>query len=908
MRRAAIMALALLAVPAPAIGQGATETEQRAVLLAYRQALNPQGDRLAAAAGILTQRAGASRAGDLGSIREQLLGRLSEYGGPPEPAPLAPGGPVFAELARLGVAPGPAPPMLPVWRLLEARGDLDALLTALLMRAAADGAGIWHGALQAAASDAQLAQALAPLVEALAGAAPDAPVSRWAQAPPEFPASALAPADAAAWDRLLRQALAAAIADPATVTADAGARWRARAWLQFRHRTPDADREALDRLRIALLARLPSFAEGNPLPFMTALVQGGLALAHRREVSEQTRRDLGALVEALRDLPMRHDAQWRNLDAGLPELFAETLYRLSKLAAGDGEESPLQALATLHARLTLLDDDWEAYLSQPFREPVQRALAECFGPTDPDTGDCRRRFRDWALEGAAIPEASGDAGGPFDAEYLQRETQLNPWQRINYLRGYWRELVGRDCAGPERVVNALEWSLGAHAYLALLESSPEAEREGAGADLDALIQAGVAAAAEMERHAACPSREDATPRRALAHYEAALDSLAEALPEAAGAFRQQVLVQGADVSLDEGAGQATDFVPEDLVLEPCEGAAACGVSQPLPASAALFHRFPEPYRVAHQAGLGSLSLCYADVNWVERRVQPRRVGGEVMADYRGRLGFRVRGRYTEAGEARDVFVLRFTGEREHTYLYAPNRPEVLADPCPRDFVGRQTTGELSDSRGWLVPRRLTFLSAERTAPSRLFAENWTRGQGWLEQLARNESVTVEREPRQPAEMRARLELHLAMLRERRRQALFEQLAPLPRGAGDGQSGSRLPRAVNELFAARQALDASLRLLLPRSAALDAGLRLSLYGADALVGRRAIREWRATGSDPLALPQVGRERLERDRATWEGASGHAELPEFITAALARLLAARETLVTAPDGEDASPPPQ
>lgn len=906
MHRVALSLIAGLAV-APVSAQVPTETEQRTVVLAYRQALRPSGDRIAAVAGILAARVNFPEGADIAQIRDQLLDRLQPHDGylwpPSAEAPSdAVAARVLLEAARL---PIPSNRLVPTWEAMRARDYLGALGGEILAQAAAHSGEIWMQVLSGIADDPALEQALTPLVESLAGAPVSAPIAAWRGQEPALPASALEPVGAALWNPAMARETQAALSNPESMTPARAAAWRARAWLQHKHRPPDPDREAIDRLRLLLYEQMPAFVNGNPLPFMAALVDGTLGLAMHQELSKEVKRDLRLLLGALETLPMRYDAQWRELDTRLPEIYAETIDRLTRMARAETTKTPVRAIAALQARLSLLETDWDAYLAQPFREPVQQAIEDCFSPDPDDPAKCRTRLREWALEGAAIPESAGDLNGPFDTEYLLREFELNPWQRINYLRGYWRDLLGQSCSGQTRVVNALEWSLGALAYLALLPESADT-REQIGGDLDALISAGIAVAEELSQFSACSIEQQPLLLRVLGVYREALHSLSLALPAAAEAFRVRALVPGADISLDGGADQRTGYVPRQLELLPCEEeASSCGVTLSLPGSSDLFHRFPAPFRVAHQAGMGTLSMCYSDVSWVDRRVQPRRVGGgEVMADYKGRLSFRVQGRYSEGGDVRDVFVLRYVTDAEYTYLYAPNRPEVLADPCPREFQGQQAFGSLPESRGWLVPRRLTFLSSERTSPARLFTEHWARGENWLEALAGNAGVAVEKFPEVPAELRARLDLHLTMLRNQRRQELFELLSPPARPLTGTDAASRLSRAAQSVAAARRVLDATGRALLPNRLALTPALRRSLYGAEPLAGPAMVSEWRRAGRDPLDLPRVGMERLSRHAPAWREAGGVHELPRFLANALSALVTTRAHRVPATRDESGS----
>lgn len=906
MKRACLSAIVLLSLPLAATrAQAPDEPARRAAVLVYRQALNPRGPALAATAGVLTEQADGG--GDLDQLRERVLAALGDVQGPLPPH--AAGAPSDAVAALLSHAVGGGaradgmPPLGPGWSLMDGNDALRGLAPVLLGRAREHDGVIWRRALTAAADDESLAHALAPLLSELAGAPADASLAEWLAVKPALAAGDLSLPAAGRWGAGLTDALRAAARRAGGEPPVELARWRAQ-WvlLQARDTTLDADRRALYNLELAALGRLGEQDAGNPLPFMSALVSGAQALAAAGPLGEGVRRDLGKALAPLESLPMRHDAQWREVDQRLPELFAETMDRLETLIEphdAQVAQSTARALTRLQARVSLLAPDWDAYLTQPFREPVQQALEDCFATDSGNRpGNCLQRFAAWATDGAAIPEAAGDIAGPFGAEYVLRELELNPWQRINYLRGFWRMLMGRDCS-PEAVIsNPLEWSLGSRAYLLAAGRSPGKPLPG----LDRLIDGGARTATDLGRFADCQSGGATTLGRILDSYSSALDRLAAALPEAARAFREQVLEPGADLSLDGGARQATEYVPAGLTLTPCEGAASCGVAQPLPGSGALYRKFPPVFRIADQSGLGELSLCYTDVSWVDRRMEPRPVGGKVMADYHGRLSFRVKGRYREGGQERDVFVLRMISEKEYPYLIAPDRPEVLADPCPQEYQGRQAFGELPSERAWLVPKRLTFLSTERTPATRLFSENWTRGKNWLERLT-DGGAEEEKSP-SLGELPARVEQHLAILRQRRGEYLYAHLAAVPALQEGSAPVSGLGEAMQDVTALFKALDASARVLIPRSIALEPVLRSSLYGTEPLMHDSVVHEWRAAGRDPMALADEGRRRFDAVTGAWRAAAAHGELSGVIGETILELVSARAGLAPEPAG-DAKP---
>lgn len=889
---AAMLALGA-ALPAPA--QPDTEAVQRAAVLVYRQALHPDGDALALAARVMTERAGADAESDaqaLTRLRDRVLEAARGLERPAKSTPGSATDQVAVMVARHDNAARAvgAPRLWTAWQQRESRRELEDLLPYLLERAEAGAGDIWHEAIVAAEGDETLAGALAPVVTELAGVEPGAALEDWLAASPALEQDRLAVAPGDAWRATVRSMLASALANPAEVSPVVTARLRAQWFLVSRADSAESAGLALAGLWIGLRANTDGIASGDPVRFVAALIEGAQRLAVGPDsLSAGHRSELQATVDMLRDIPADTIEAWSRVDRNLPGLFKAVLETLAAAASNEAGTPPSAAeLQQARARLTLLDDDLEAYLMQPFREPVQQALTSCLPLAEESASSCRTRFQDWGLQGAGIPEASGDVGGPFLTEYLLRELDLNHWQRVNYLRGFWRQLLGRECTSRAQIRNAMEWALAARAYLATLPEGPASQDDAVRSGLGSLADAGLSLTADLQEFAACRAQGRGPIRQALAGYESSVNRLAGVLNRASRAFRDEVLAAGADIELDAGADQATEYVPGTLTVGPCGGTPSCGVSVNLPASEALYERFPAPFRVADQSGLGSLSLCYSDVSWVERQAETVRAGGGVMANYRGHLGFRLRGRYATGGETRDVFVLRLVSGRDYTYLFAPDRPAVLADPCPQEYQGQMEAGELPETSGWLVPRRLTFLSGERTSPTRLFAENWLRGEGWLDRLAAGEGVTVEK-AESGDDLTAFVARHLEQLRDRRSAHLYERLlAPIAADA-DSMAARELTETAQQLIAMRRALDASIRVLMPRTAMYAAQRRSVLHGDEALLGTGGIRAWRDEGRNPLELPEHARARVDSALDAWRAPSAEAEMPPFVAHALIELLA-------------------
>ena len=104
------------------------------------------------------------------------------------------------------------------------------------------------------------------------------------------------------------------------------------------------------------------------------------------------------------------------------------------------------------------------------------------------------------------------------------------------------------------------------------------------------------------------------------------------------------------------------------------------------------------------ARLGEIEICYDNVRWVDRRAEPVRADDPHVANYHGRLGFDLVGRYREGEDVNEVFGYTFVSPDEYHYLFGAATDEVLDDSCPTEWIGtRVTTGLGGDRRIRVVP-------------------------------------------------------------------------------------------------------------------------------------------------------------------------------------------------------------
>jgi len=467
---------------------------------------------------------------------------------------------------------------------------------------------------------------------------------------------------------------------------------------------------------------------------------------------------------------------------------------------------------------------------------------------------------------------------------------LPAWQRINYWHAYLnREL---NCELPTDLVNPLEWALGVHALRRFIDRWPAYARQAdpVGA-LDRAIAQGERLLAAQSALSNCG--ESGPVSALLEKYRIALVRSAEELTAAAIVLRNQTLTGGADVRLDEPATQSTSYRPADLLVVPCSDEGSCGMKAELEPSPALFGLFAEPFLVADQIGAGTLALCYDNVRWVDRRAEIPQVRQPAMANYFGRLSFDLHGRMS--GVEGDLFVQRLTSTGEFEYLFGGNSPAVLGDECPRHLVDSQVLGELPERRFQLVPRRLTYVTAERTSPARAFAQHWSDGEQWREALAAGRSVET-LEAKEPADFVAALNIRIEELWQRWNGTLYGWLLyddPMNRN----ESAESLSQATRELDLFKAMTTRVARLAAPISVTSSASRRASLRGAEQLLDRSQIVRYRGNRIAAESLVQIGNSQYADAAVAWRSsaAAGRTQAEPMVVAGLLELQALRERLL-------------
>ena len=648
-----------------------------------------------------------------------------------------------------------------------------------------------------------------------------------------------------------------------------------------------------NRVRIGILLVLGSALEalenGHYLEFAWKLIDMGACIAqeHIEQVDPApcSATAQALLFEILPLLSATHGLRFTETDARINSALADIFDILQTLQ--DGQEIDQTALRTVimdaHAKMLLLVPDSGYYLEQPVRRNIGEEIDICTSIAatvlpDSDSSISREQFDGCMDSFLALLKTdiqrealAGNRSGPFERDQLRRELSLTPWQRINYTLGYLDEKYAAACDIREQsLVNPFEWALitGIMRWFAdqwpVYFRSPENEVR-----LQQMLAAGEQLIEQLQMRSDCltglgdPMSDIVT--RLVDEYHMQINQLLLGIQEVQQAFRDERLKGGADIDLNGNARQTTRYRPESIEIAPCNSQSICEMEATLSANRGLIDLFPPPFLIADQARLGDIEICYDQVNWVDRRSQKARENDDHVANYYGRFSFELKGRFRQEAQATDVFILRFTSPKEYHYLFAANDPALLDQPCPMDQVGQSVLAELSTSALPIVPKRLTYLTAARTLPSRLFDDNWDRGAEWQDWFVSGSGIDNVLTSN-GSEMIDPVNQHLSQLHRELELAVYSALLSQPLRIR-GETQMSLAEQVADVSQIKALLKAAVLIHYPNQLLFNDRIRASLEGSRASLDYRALRRLRDNQTPLEEIPAILLSRIDELEQAW-----------------------------------------
>lgn len=571
----------------------------------------------------------------------------------------------------------------------------------------------------------------------------------------------------------------------------------------------------------------------------------------------------------------------RLIDLDLPVVLALLGDAADYMASPErATQSAIAELANVYARLALFAPDLAFYLDQPVRQSVRRVLSACnpdpllVGPLPREVFErCARSLERMLAGELGSEELVGGAQGPFAPEFLRRELGLVSWQRAAYLDGHLNWLLESQCQ-PPAWTNVLEWSLLSHHLVRWVSQRPVFFTGSAWRDTVERLT--VQMRGQAQAHAEwidCLTGRGSRRRdpviRLLSLHREALGEVDRMLSQQRAAFYEASTRPGADIDLDGPADQVTAYRPQDLVIGPCPSSNTCGARVELPVSRALLGQFPNAFLLADQVGMGELGLCYDQVRWVERSMEPARRPASGVANYRGRLSFDLVGTFRREDTDQTVFRYRLTDAETRHYLFAAEDEALLARDCPIDQVGKAVASRLPDDQPGLVPNRLTYFTSTPTTPEAEMLANWDRGAEWRDWFVTGRRV-ASIESADSADMELAVQAELAEIVGRRERQLVAPLINPPRAGDEDPLVTAMARVADSAALLRRVLE----LHYPRIIRQHAPVRALLTGEQGLITRDRVRLLRDGGVAASRMPALGLERAERLLNTW------LELPEML----------------------------
>ncbi|MGD2129727.1 MAG: hypothetical protein PVJ17_10530 [Lysobacterales bacterium] len=596
----------------------------------------------------------------------------------------------------------------------------------------------------------------------------------------------------------------------------------------------------------------------------------------------------GFLTSLLPEFSQIYAREFAEVDPRINANLAAVFDVVQYLHGGTVEASRLRALrlemADAVAQFVLVVPDMDYYFDQPVRRRISQEIDICISivanRVEPVGTALSREQYDGCLESLVRmsetllsgAELSGDPDGPFGVDQLRRELELTPWQRINYALGYLHDLHPRGCPPPAQPLpNPLEWANLATTVAWFAGRAPvyfqTPQNEALIADMR---QQGMDLLASMMQQVDCIAGTGTGLKdpvlTALGDYRQALSDLVAGLREAELAFRAARLKPGSDVVLHGDASQHTAFRSEGMQIGPCDPERACNVHVRLEATRALIGLFPDPYLIADQTRLGSVEICYDNVQWVNRRSVPVSEDDPWVANYYGHLSFDLVGRYHEKGRTTRVFGSNLVSPDEYHYLFAAATDEVLNDSCPSEWVGTRIVTRLGKRHAvHVVPDRLTYLAAARRQPAQVLSANWSRNEEWRDAFVTGLGVTPYEYPGDP-EIKQRVNRHLKALYQAEQAALYSALLRPPHLGPEGETRA-LYEELEDLSSRKALVSTYLNLFYPQSVIDSDAIRGLMEGSAAMLDAQVLRRFRQSNIAMSSINDIGRLRLEQFQAEW-----------------------------------------
>ncbi|WP_395377650.1 hypothetical protein [Marinicella sp. W31] len=509
--------------------------------------------------------------------------------------------------------------------------------------------------------------------------------------------------------------------------------------------------------------------------------------------------------------------------------------------------------------------DIEAYLKQPFRRDLHRALEVCFNiseeypplPQQPIDKNqligCVNDIVSWGSEAAKSPDLSGSATTLTATQPIARALQVPAWQLVNTLK--YSHDTG-ICAAQNTVANPLEWLLAGESLLWMHDRWPALFRE---SRVNAQIQQLLSTGRQLQLDIDCPQALGELQQNYLELVEY-WNKVRSEVQNFSNRYATSRIKKDHNIDFFQSTNQFTALKAESYEIGPCNGGSVCGAQISLPTSSELLNQFPNYIRQSVVLELGELNICYDEVEWLDRETVSTDLRNTKIANFQGRLSMKLRGFYND----QLVFDKQVSSSQTYNYLFGENSEAVLAMACPLSIVGDQIETKLERGTFGLFPNRLTFLTANRVDINQIIRNNWESGDEWLLKLS-NENASELLQFNDLPEVETAVNTHYVRLGNELQQMVYQQLMEdkLRR-----YNSSSLTAAMLDYMVRRELFAALMKTIYPDQYHQSETLRKALSGENRIPDVVVMQENFQKRVDVQAALNDFDARIDAHKDVWE----------------------------------------
>ncbi len=384
-------------------------------------------------------------------------------------------------------------------------------------------------------------------------------------------------------------------------------------------------------------------------------------------------------------------------------------------------------------------EDTSSYINHPTRKSIQENLEVCLNLSlaqspepnlpiaDKQFESCFEDLFKWANETAKDSIFAGNQVRLDNPTSLHRALEMPSLQITNILN--MQAITDEDCQQQlTRQANLFEWLLATETLAWFHDRWP-----GIFADknkTDDFIKLKTVGK-EINNHPPCFNQSKVLSNQ-YTTLKTKWDRLKQEINLQIDLYEENELINNTDINLFGSIEQKTNYIPEGLIIKPCDISQSCGAYVELEPNNELMNLFPNHLKLATQFGLGEINICYDRVEWNNRKTVPTHLDNNKISNFEGELSIQLNGLF----ENTIVFSKQLISNQRHIYLFGENNQETLDMNCPLSIIGKQINTSLDRGTFGLLPNRLTFLTAQKVDINSVMKNNWA---SWLSNMQSEES-------------------------------------------------------------------------------------------------------------------------------------------------------------------------